>query len=1473
MVKYLEKMSILRRFCLILITLCFTGTSIMPLSYAQTPVNPFSYLNMPVPGVMIEPTEAFTPVMMQAVRIFPEEPLRFDFVMDKGQNSPSGRALQDEYTKIIKYFLASLTVPDEDMWVNLSPDETERVIPEAFGLTEMGRDLLAQDYILKQLTASLLHPEKELGKTFWDRIYAKLRERMKAGSDTSQGEDRDIEFDWSNIGINAFHRVWIVPDEAAVYVHENVAFVTKSRLKVMLAEDYENLRRSLAEGGMEEDYLAAQNDLSQGHKVTKSQKNTCDSVTCDSVTSKVMREVILPELEREVNEGKHFATLRQVYHSLILATWFKRNLKKSFLGEVYVGREKINGVDVADRAIKNKIYQQYLAAFQQGVFNFIKEDYDGFKGEVVPRQYFSGGMNFPAQLKDVYTESPEGPDQAMLAYLQQNADIVSTDLAVAAVRENAGRQDSAMLTAKDAVDFLPRQFYEGVNKYHFTVFEALTRALTMWIQGGGSGDPYSIPGMDDLMTYISDQMLDYSIREKEGTIVLTLDDGRELPLVLYDQDWAPGDAQWLLTDPEGRDARLLVEWAEKAKGQFLTDLIELRSENDDSMKEVSRFLLYFEKFLAVQEAHNRPLTEDERSLLEQIQIVPLVIERQGGYRVDREDLDVYGPEYIAYNSGRAEKRRILLWSFRDGAPTEENFIRGDGLFGFYRIFGGDMTVLIRTPKGIFQVKALGWPMIFSGMDRKRLISFRVTRMDREKEKELMLKFPPWKGQTDWAPETLEALKRSLQTSNFINFFDDSFLEETQQAFFDWLLRDPFLKRVRSTLLRKLEKIIRRSSNNRAIVLDDGSGREIVLFGIGGQGRSPELLFGTDYLQNSRRIIRWAIKMREEVLKDAFTSARIKAVPISMSTSARDRMRVSRFLSQLDRYLFTKQQMNKLNDMELDFLRQIDIQPLFYERVFYNREKAQEESRLVSEYGDIEVRLNEEKGDEKKTPVWRFFSSWEIPDAARQDEQFGIYRLVNEKEDTFLVRVLDRVYRIAIEDKGDSAWKHEDRKSDYEFNISLMDKDTFEYLETVALRQQAQKADYAMLAGREVVADAQSGVGLIMAKGRELEEWKAGYEELKEEFASLDNAKKKPGYQQLMEFMLEKMAYDFEEAFEKNRFQTHKNLGRELIVSYADQRELFKGLFANERLMELVSLILEETAQRPDTDSIAEALQKIELMQKKQALPGISERNVLKFFQYWKTTQDPLEKKLGPAFVVMRYLSGGQKEALLNLLNFLYQFMDAEDQDRLRVLQAFRAVREKTGRLYQYVMMDIFPKAVGFRIYRSVEKGGAKGETADFSGPAYFNLNRGSALLDGLKDGEGDLIITHIPLEKIRGFNPGVLQTHQEDREAGRILISSGQYVLETEKSAEESVRSNPKKSARVKASGPRETGGIDFNPQTMDLRSYGENFDFSIPAALEGTDPDAIPGFTPVILNIVPAVNLPLFLGIADEIDFSQRLS
>ncbi|MBF0532515.1 MAG: hypothetical protein HQL23_05385 [Candidatus Omnitrophica bacterium] len=320
-----------------------------------TPVSAQS-LFLPPPGAMINPTAGYTPTLIRGLVVHPENPLQIDFIVDAGQEHLADEAFQHETLKLVKYFMAALTVPEKETWVNLSPYEKDRIVPDALGKTELGRDLLAQDYILKQLTASLMYPERELGKTFWDRVYAKARK----------------QFGTDEIPVNTFNKVWIVPQTAEVYQDGAKVIVTNSRLKVML----------------EEDYLAAQKNASP--QAGSKQK------TANNVSSAAVREVLLPEIEKEVNEGKNFANLRQIYNSMILAAWYKINLKNSLLSKIYVDKDKIKGVDHNDPAVKQRIYQQYLDAFKKGVFNYVKEETDPVTEEVMPRKYFSGGMQISA---------------------------------------------------------------------------------------------------------------------------------------------------------------------------------------------------------------------------------------------------------------------------------------------------------------------------------------------------------------------------------------------------------------------------------------------------------------------------------------------------------------------------------------------------------------------------------------------------------------------------------------------------------------------------------------------------------------------------------------------------------------------------------------------------------------------------------------------------------------------------------------------------------------------------------------------------------------------------------------------------------------------------------------------------------------------------------------------------------------------
>ena len=212
-----------------LVLWAFLGSLILPPRDLSAQQLPGTVLNLPLPGSQVHQSNPYRPVVIKGLTIHPENPLRFDFIVDAGESQLTGPALAEEGNKLIRYFLAAITTPEKELWVNLSPYEKDRIVPEHFGETEMGRDLLAQDYLLKQLMASLIYPEDNLGKEFWDRVYAQAKK----------------QFGTTNIPINTFNKVWIVPDDAVVLEYQGSAFVVKSHLKVMLEEDYLALQKNL----------------------------------------------------------------------------------------------------------------------------------------------------------------------------------------------------------------------------------------------------------------------------------------------------------------------------------------------------------------------------------------------------------------------------------------------------------------------------------------------------------------------------------------------------------------------------------------------------------------------------------------------------------------------------------------------------------------------------------------------------------------------------------------------------------------------------------------------------------------------------------------------------------------------------------------------------------------------------------------------------------------------------------------------------------------------------------------------------------------------------------------------------------------------------------------------------------------------------------------------------------------------------
>jgi len=97
---------------------------------------------LPALGVMVHLSPPLDPPILKGIKVHPDDPFRFDFILDQGDKSlspavetqfksPTAKqsnreyfmaslirsSLRDESTKLIKYFLASLTIPEKDLWV------------------------------------------------------------------------------------------------------------------------------------------------------------------------------------------------------------------------------------------------------------------------------------------------------------------------------------------------------------------------------------------------------------------------------------------------------------------------------------------------------------------------------------------------------------------------------------------------------------------------------------------------------------------------------------------------------------------------------------------------------------------------------------------------------------------------------------------------------------------------------------------------------------------------------------------------------------------------------------------------------------------------------------------------------------------------------------------------------------------------------------------------------------------------------------------------------------------------------------------------------------------------------------------------------------------------------------------------------------------------------------------------------------
>ncbi|MDN0196948.1 LPXTG cell wall anchor domain-containing protein [Streptomyces sp. S.PNR 29] len=245
-----------------------------------------------------------------------------DYVEDEDTNPGwGGRARLQLASDALFTWLA---LPPDKFWVNLNPDQPDKVMDKTFGTTDAGRVLLEADLEMKHDYAKDMDPRREPGKSYWDAMRA--------------------------AGVPCSHslRNWIVPKTAKVRVDDNGIYILDAPLEVK----------------------------SEPMKIdTPSPNGRCELTDAQVRTSqRLVNQYVIPDVERKVNTHPRYADLRRVYNSRVAAEYIRQQDQdhptdfRKIINSNDVSRWPLRGANKG--WTPRQTYDAYVKSFTKGDYSY-----------------------------------------------------------------------------------------------------------------------------------------------------------------------------------------------------------------------------------------------------------------------------------------------------------------------------------------------------------------------------------------------------------------------------------------------------------------------------------------------------------------------------------------------------------------------------------------------------------------------------------------------------------------------------------------------------------------------------------------------------------------------------------------------------------------------------------------------------------------------------------------------------------------------------------------------------------------------------------------------------------------------------------------------------------------------------------------------------------------------------------------------
>jgi hypothetical protein len=257
-------------------------------------------------------------------------------------------------------FFVWLELSPDKFWVNLNPNEPDRIIDPALGATDVGRVLLESDFLMKKTRAKLTNPDTPLGRQHMHQIL----KIAKIGSKSCP----------------LIMRNWIVPAPATVREDGNGIHIVDAPLDVKLEALNIKLKPS---------------DLPEGFS------GSC-SVLDRSTMAKyeaLERRLILPHIVQAVNTAPEYAELRRVYRSRVAAEWYRqRSATKATAYRSLINKGDVSSWPAPKNWLPKKVFNQYVTSFRKVEYH-VADTRTWQEGNMIYTQkilyvYPTGGVDF-----------------------------------------------------------------------------------------------------------------------------------------------------------------------------------------------------------------------------------------------------------------------------------------------------------------------------------------------------------------------------------------------------------------------------------------------------------------------------------------------------------------------------------------------------------------------------------------------------------------------------------------------------------------------------------------------------------------------------------------------------------------------------------------------------------------------------------------------------------------------------------------------------------------------------------------------------------------------------------------------------------------------------------------------------------------------------------------------------------------------